>query len=65
MKSNDSGAAPGALRPESQPHGTTEDQTNEMESEGQGGAVTKDAKPRPIPPRDNTATGPVPTKVNP
>jgi hypothetical protein len=53
MNSNDRGAAPDTLRPESQPHGTTEDQIHEMESEGQGGAAEKDAKPKSIAPPNN------------
>jgi hypothetical protein len=38
MRPNDSRTARDTVRPESQPHGTTESQINEMESEGQGGA---------------------------
>lgn len=37
-----------AERPESQPHGTTADQTNEMESEG-GGATKEAPKPTTVP----------------
>ena len=39
---------PDTLRPESQPHGTTEDQIHEMESEGPGAKVHP--KPKGTPP---------------
>ena len=42
------GTVPGQPRPESQPHGTTQDQINEMESEGQAetpGQETPPTKP--------------------
>jgi hypothetical protein len=42
------------LRPESQPHGTTEDQIHEMESEGPG--VKNDPKPSSPPPPGSTTT---------
>lgn len=57
MRPNKRGAVADTLRPESQPHGTTEDQIHEMESEGQGGAATQEMKPKPLAPLDKTATG--------
>ena len=46
MNPNSSARPLEKLRPESQPHGTTEDQSNEMESEGQGGGAAKNPKPK-------------------
>ena len=47
------------VRPESQPHGTTEDQRREMESAGQGGAA-KGSKPTPTSPPRGTITRSMP-----
>jgi hypothetical protein len=41
----DTKTSPEPVRPESQPHGTTADQINEMESEGQGGTPKEAPKP--------------------
>jgi hypothetical protein len=46
-KANDRGAATPIQKPASQPHGTTQDQINEMESEGQ--ATKPGQTPNPTP----------------
>jgi hypothetical protein len=51
---NDRRNPPDNPRPESQPHGTTEDQINEMESEGQGSTAKEDPKPESTPPPNRT-----------
>jgi hypothetical protein len=57
------------VHPTSLPHGTTQDQINEMESEGQGGATTgqgdpnkKEPKPVSTPPPHRPTKGTVPTR---
>ena len=45
MSPTDTKTLPDPVRPESKPHGTTADQINEMESEGQGGTPKEAPKP--------------------
>ena len=48
-------------RPESQPHGTTEDQIHEMESEGPGSPTKDGPKPKCTPPPNRTTTVSIPS----
>ena len=54
MNPDDRRAVPDKPRPESQPHGTTEDQIHDMESEGP--SAPADLKPKSIPPPHQTTT---------
>jgi hypothetical protein len=60
MNLNDISPPPDHERPESQPHGTTEDQIHEMESEGPGNPTQDGPKPTCTPPPNRTATVSIP-----
>jgi hypothetical protein len=61
MNPNDIRTPPDHERPESQPHGTTEDQIHEMESEGPGGPTKDGPKPKCTPPPNRTTTVSIPS----
>lgn len=56
MNLNASRPSPDHERPESQPHGTTDDQIHEMESEGPGGTAKDGPQPKSTPPPHRTTT---------
>jgi hypothetical protein len=58
MNPDDRRVIPDKPRPASQPHGTTEDQIHEMESEGPG--VQAGLKPKSTPPPHQTTTVAIP-----
>jgi hypothetical protein len=60
MNANDRRTPANNERPESQPHGTTEDQIHEMESEGQGHTTNEEPKPKATPPPNRTTPVSIP-----
>jgi hypothetical protein len=62
MKPSGNTTPPDNLRSAGAPHATTQDQINEMESEGQGGTTKKDPKPKSYPPPNRTTKTSIPAR---
>ena len=62
MKPSDNTPPADNARSAGAPHATTQDQINEMESEGQGGATKKDPKPKSDPTPSRTTKTSIPAR---
>ena len=60
MNANDRRPSADQVRPEGQPHGTTEDQIHDMESEGQGHTTIEEPKPKATSPPNRTTPVSIP-----